>query len=337
MSKYNFTLDLETSNSLKFINDRIKPNTKILEFGPANGRLTKHLTLEKNCIVDIVEIDENAGQVAEQYARHSIIGEEGDIEKYHWLEFYKNERYDYVIFADVLEHLYNPQMVLAKCTALLENNGSLLLSVPNIAHNSIILNLLNGEFKYTPLGLLDDTHIRFFTYKSLKELINNIGMQVVHEDVTFSGVGSNEISINFEIFSKYDLELINNNGFGECYQYIFEIKKKTDSCEFDANEYTLSHLLLPVEINETKFLEKLQLIAKLEKQNAEILEELDNIINSTTWKLTSPIRLALDFIKSSLKKNQYTLLFYKVLVSLRNSGIKNTIYKIKSRLNPRKY
>ena len=75
--KYDFGLDLTSNNSLKLINDRIAADSVILEFGPANGRLTKYLKNNKNCEIDIVEINPISGKIAAKYSRRALIGNEG--------------------------------------------------------------------------------------------------------------------------------------------------------------------------------------------------------------------------------------------------------------------
>lgn len=68
-----------------------------------------------------------------------------------------------------MEHLHDPAEVLRRVKILLSDEGVILLSVPNIAHNAILLELMQNEFPYKKVGLLDDTHIHFFTYYSLKK------------------------------------------------------------------------------------------------------------------------------------------------------------------------
>ena len=144
MGKYNFNFDIYEEDTLSWIAAEIGEKSNVLEFGAANGRLTKYLSQRKECIVDIVEIDEESGGEAAEYARKALLGNiEGDIEQYKWLEL--DEQYDYVIFADVLEHLVNPQEVLKRCKSIIKDDGKILVSVPNISHNSIII----LAFKYT--------------------------------------------------------------------------------------------------------------------------------------------------------------------------------------------
>lgn len=235
MSKYDKVLDLNTHTPLRLINNRIIKNSTVLEFGPATGYFTKYLKEEKNCIVDIVEYDEEAGKQAALYARNSIVGnEEGNIDKFYWSKYLAENKYDFIIFADVLEHLYNPQCVLLKCKKLLKNDGSILVSIPNIAHNSIILNLLRDEFCYTEAGLLDDTHIRFFTYNTFMRMLREVGLLAVYIDASFIAVGGNEILVTYDFFQKYDIDVVKNRSLGEVYQFIIELK--VDNGEVNESE-----------------------------------------------------------------------------------------------------
>ncbi len=224
MDKYDFKLDLNNENSLKIISEKIKKHSKVLEFGPASGRLTKYLANSKECTVDIVEINSSAGNIAAHYSRHALVGEEeGDIEKFVWYNRFINEKYDYIVFADVLEHLRNPEKVLRESAKLLNDNGVVLFSVPNIAHGSIILNLLNNKFNYTTVGLLDDTHIRFFTIFSLLEMIERLDMSVKDIKMIYCPVGQNEIDVNYDFFVDLDTEIIKEHNFNNVYQYVFEL------------------------------------------------------------------------------------------------------------------
>lgn len=224
--KYDFELDLESNNSLKLINDRLKDNSKILEFGPANGRLTKHLNINRKCTVDIVEYNAGSGKDAARFARKAFLGEEeGDIEKYFWADRLSGEKYDYIILADVLEHLYDPIEVLKRCKDYLKDDGVVLLSVPNIANNNIILSLLSDEFNYTKVGLLDNTHIRFFTYKTIYQIADKLGYSVNNADYTLGPIGQTEVNLKFEIFKDKDLSIVSDHLLGNAYQFVFELIK----------------------------------------------------------------------------------------------------------------
>ena len=185
-SKYDFDLDLNNTNSLSLMIGQIRRGSTVLEFGPANGRMTRYLKEALDCSVYLVEIDEEAGKQAAQYGEDIVID---DAETYSWYERYENIRFDYITFADVLEHLRDPEKLLKKAKSLLKQNGSILLSVPNLAHNSVAISLLNNEFEYTNTGLLDNTHIHFFTKNSLDHTMERCGLIVAKRFATYAPAG----------------------------------------------------------------------------------------------------------------------------------------------------
>jgi 2-polyprenyl-3-methyl-5-hydroxy-6-metoxy-1,4-benzoquinol methylase len=88
-------------------------------------------------------------------------------------------RFDVIIFADVLEHLAWPIGVLRGYLDLLKEGGSVIVSLPNVGLWSVRLNLLAGRFRYEETGVLDHTHLRFFTRRTAKEMIELAGLQVI--------------------------------------------------------------------------------------------------------------------------------------------------------------
>jgi SAM-dependent methyltransferase len=89
-------------------------------------------------------------------------------------------RFDVIIFADVLEHVMDPSVSLGLARGCLNAGGSVIISEPNVAHWSVRLRLLFGNFDYTDGGIMDATHLRWFTRKSLLELLDRAGLEVVH-------------------------------------------------------------------------------------------------------------------------------------------------------------
>lgn len=88
------------------------------------------------------------------------------------------EKYDAIVFADVLEHLNNPTLALIKAKKILSKNGEIYISLPNIANFFIRIQLLFGNFTYHDYGILDKDHRYFFTFKSSQNLINQAGLRI---------------------------------------------------------------------------------------------------------------------------------------------------------------
>jgi 2-polyprenyl-3-methyl-5-hydroxy-6-metoxy-1,4-benzoquinol methylase len=153
-----------------------------VDVGCATGYLAAEL-VARGCTVVGVEFDPVAAQQARAVCREVVVG---DLES----EAVRAEvqravadagGVDAVICADVLEHLRDPWAVLAWLRTLLDPGGCAIVSVPNIAHWTARRGLLRGRFDYTDFGLLDRTHLRFFTRASATELARRAGFAVQAE------------------------------------------------------------------------------------------------------------------------------------------------------------
>ena len=96
----------------------------------------------------------------------------------------KGERFTRAILLDVLEHLKKPETILDECHEILGRDGQLIISVPNIANISVRLMLLFGRFNYTERGIMDKTHLRFFTRKTARKMVESRGYEILEEQMT---------------------------------------------------------------------------------------------------------------------------------------------------------
>lgn len=235
LGQYDFELDMKSRNTLSLMAERIDRKSKVLELGPAYGRFTCYLQQEKECIIDIVEIDAEGGANAALYADRAYVGsEQGDVEKYYWNTPDREMYYDYIVCADVLEHLHNPQKVLEICKSLLKPEGIFLISVPNIAHNSILIELWNDCFNYQKTGLLDSSHIHFFTINSLRKMLWDTGLDISMEEAINISVQHTEFANGFNEIPQPVAICMDSRPYGSAYEYVFEAclpgtKKKAQS------------------------------------------------------------------------------------------------------------
>jgi len=154
----------------------VKNNSKVLDVGCACGRLAEKLKKEKNCFVAGLEADK---EMAAQAASRCDEVVQADVSKITSLPFAKNY-FDYIIFADILEHLVNPDEVLLNLKDYLSDRGFILLSMPNIANWQVRLGLFFlGRFNYGD-PLIDGGHLRFFTLSSAKKLLEVCGFRIVY-------------------------------------------------------------------------------------------------------------------------------------------------------------
>lgn len=149
----------------------VPEESKVLDIGCSGGQLGNILKNEKRCLVYGIDISAEAIIVARRFL---ALAEVVDIEKSD-LPFL-NEQFDIIIFGDVLEHLRDPEGALKKFVTLLAPGGHFIVSLPNVANISIRLKLLFGNWNYRPSGILDETHLRFYTYKTMKRLFDSCNL-----------------------------------------------------------------------------------------------------------------------------------------------------------------
>lgn len=151
----------------------IGPYTNVLDLGCATGYFGKQLK-EKNCRVWGVEIDQNAAKIALKYLEKVYTEDIKNISK---MEL-KKSFFDYILLLDVIEHISDSEQIIKDLKKYLTKNGKIIISTPNIAHISIRQSLLFGKFEYTETGIMDRTHVHFFTKSSLIDLINKLNYKI---------------------------------------------------------------------------------------------------------------------------------------------------------------
>jgi GT2 family glycosyltransferase/2-polyprenyl-3-methyl-5-hydroxy-6-metoxy-1,4-benzoquinol methylase/tetratricopeptide (TPR) repeat protein len=105
-------------------------------------------------------------------------------------------RYDCIILADVLEHLRNPRQVLDRCRRWLTERGCIVVSIPNSRNQSVVRNLIEGNWTYEPAGLLDEDHVRCFTRREMEKLAFRCGL-TVESQLIVPGEGSESLKSAF--------------------------------------------------------------------------------------------------------------------------------------------
>ena len=191
---YHRTLDPESQDSLARIARQVRPGSRVLDLGAGPGVLGRYLSETLGCAVDGVEYNPAAVAEAAPWYRHL---ECADLESITLAECFSGQLYDFIICADILEHLRQPGAVLAQLPALLAPQGRALLSVPNVAYAGLIAELLAGDFRYRPEGLLDNTHLRFFTHASLLRLLKEHGLRTVALETTIMELHHSEFTAHW--------------------------------------------------------------------------------------------------------------------------------------------
>ena len=148
---------------------------KILDVGCAQGLFGERLKKELKAEVWGIEIDQKSAKKAQVRIDKVLIGDISDL-----LDKIPNDYFDCVIFNDVLEHLVDPYSLLKKIKSKLNLNGVVVCSLPNIRFFYTLKALVLGkEWKYVDIGILDKTHLRFFTQKSIEDMFKILGYRIL--------------------------------------------------------------------------------------------------------------------------------------------------------------
>ena len=155
----------------------IEKDEKVLDVGCATGYFAQELK-GKNCRVVGIEKNPKLASVAKKFCEKVFICDVLGIDS---LPLTKRS-FDKILMLDILEHLKDPKSALLLVGAYLRKEGELIISVPNIAHLSVRLNHLFGKTNYQETGIMDRSHITFFTKDSLTEMINKAGLKIERID-----------------------------------------------------------------------------------------------------------------------------------------------------------
>ena len=173
---------LDDNHSHSQIVRRIPRYAQVLELGCGDGSMSR--LIRERCEGHIIGIDHNPDIVwqAQRYCDYVFTE---DLDDPHSLDALEGEKFDAITLVDVLEHLQRPEDLLRRLKPLLLDEGQILISIPNIAHASVRLELLNGHFDYEKAGILDSTHLKFFTAESVQALLVEAGYAVHDLDYTW--------------------------------------------------------------------------------------------------------------------------------------------------------
>lgn len=279
-------------------------NKKVLEFGCSTGYVSSILK-QRGCRVTGIEIDENAAKKAREYCEKVIVG---DVDTIDLDKELKEKKFDVILFGDILEHLKDTKKILIKSKDFLTKDGYSVLSIPNVAHWSTRLELLGGNFDYQKLGILDDSHLRFFTKKSITNLLEASGYFIEIIDYVKQEFDAAKVEATLKMLggdvNLKKMSLILNEPDAEAYQYV--IKASAFSEYKYIEKLSNDKIMLENEIKERKISlaekdkqidnlhveiqNKDKYIHDLETVNIQNNQKINGIYGSISWKITFPFR-----------------------------------------------
>jgi methionine biosynthesis protein MetW len=160
------------------VTSMIPRGARVLEVGCGTGSLSR--IVADTCGAEVVGIEPDSHRAERARARglqvHTDYLSPDLIQKI--------GSFDVVLLADVLEHVPNPQTILLLSRQALKSGGAVVISVPNVAHWSVRVDVVRGRFRYQPSGIMDVTHLRWFTLDTLKGLIAASGFKITSSRAT---------------------------------------------------------------------------------------------------------------------------------------------------------
>lgn len=235
---YDYAFDLESGRSASRVARLVGNNKTVLEIGCGPGSQSKVFREQLGCDVVGVEIDPVRAEKARAYCREVHVA---NLDTDDLGTILKDEKFDVVVCADVLEHLRNPEALLVKLKLFLKADGYLVTSIPNITHASIVYEMVHGRFDYKSEGLLDSTHIKLFSCASALSLIENAGYWVnelqkartlpQHTEFKTNPISSEDKQILAAIHSR--------NPDADTYQFIIKAHPLNNMGSQDSHAFTM--------------------------------------------------------------------------------------------------
>lgn len=217
--KYEYDIDLDSDVAPARVLRMVGIGKKVLEIGAGPGSITRHLSGTLGCDVVALEIDPAALEKLKPFARSVY---KLDLNDPTWHEKIQEMegKFDVVIAADVLEHVCDPWIVLGGMKALLNDAGSVVLSIPHVGHSAVGACLLDEDFQYGPWGLLDKTHVRFFGVKNIQDLVRSQGLEIEEAEYVVRTPEMTEFAGRWARLPREVRDALERNRFSHVYQVV---------------------------------------------------------------------------------------------------------------------
>lgn len=151
-------------------------NLVVLDAGCASGYVGAFVKKHDNYVVGLDSTKRDV-ELAKKVLDEAYLF---DLESENKIEFFR--KFDFIIFTEVIEHLFEPEKVLKKLVSWLKPGGQILITTPNFAHFYNRWNILWGKFEYQEDTVINRSHVHFFTYDTLKKLIISCGLEIIDEN-----------------------------------------------------------------------------------------------------------------------------------------------------------
>ncbi|QGM99283.1 class I SAM-dependent methyltransferase [Methylocystis parvus] len=233
---YEYQIDLNGDNALAYVVELAGAGKKILELGAGAGMQTQFLVKDKRNEVVAVEINPQSVEKLKRFTErvYSL-----DLNAPGWPDALDAEgKFDAIIAADVLEHLYDPWTAITEMKKLLKEDGEIIVSLPYIGNGAILGLLYEDDFDYREEGLLDKTHIRFFGLKNIEALHKNAGLTIADARIVLRRPEVTEFHASWNKLPKAVRAALTVSPHADIYQVVTTARRSetvaTDFSLFDA-------------------------------------------------------------------------------------------------------
>ena len=216
--KYDYPVDLKDLSAASYVVQFVGHSKRVLDIGCGPGTITKILALKNQCKVTGLECDPEAIARVTPYCDTVI---QADLNSPEWpCCLNRLDRFEVIVAADVLEHLYDPWHTLIQMAPLLTSAGYMVISLPHIGHASILSCLLSGNFEYRDWGLLDRTHIRFFCLKNIEDLFSQAALKIVDVKYVLKSPEETEFAGIWQGLAQEQKKVLISSNYANIYQIV---------------------------------------------------------------------------------------------------------------------
>ncbi len=325
--RYAHEIDPNGGSAAAVLARMVEPGQRVLELGTGPGTVTRILHA-KGCKVTGVEMDPETLATCAPFCERTV---QANLEDPQWTAPLTGESFDAIICADVLEHLRDPRPLLNQLHGFLKPGGSVLMSLPNASHLTVVASLLGGRFPYQKNGLLDHTHLKFYGREDLEALLRECGLLWQHWHTVQVDPAQAELKAYWHLLDEETQAFLKAKcADGEVYQHVVRAQPATEAAHLQklesdriamikANEAQVLELnaqwaaqkagwLLEKEVTAAQNLAVINGLVAKEKNTQATLEwtesqlqnhkqsiqelhaEIAAIKQSTSWRITAPLR-----------------------------------------------
>jgi 2-polyprenyl-3-methyl-5-hydroxy-6-metoxy-1,4-benzoquinol methylase len=224
--RYAHEIDPNGGSAAAVLARMVEPGQRVLELGTGPGTVTRILHA-KGCKVTGVDMDPETLATCAPFCERTV---QANLEDPQWAAPLAGESFDAIICADVLEHLRDPRPLLNQLHGFLKPGGSVLMSLPNASHLTVVASLLGGRFPYQKNGLLDHTHLKFYGREDLDALLRECGLLWQHWHTVQVDPAQAELKTYWHLLDEETQVFLKAKcADGDVYQHVVHAQQATEA------------------------------------------------------------------------------------------------------------